>query len=391
MTRRLLAPLLLLVAVTSFAQSPPQSPVVVDRIDIHTKRLRRETLISEMRLPKRASYTVDEIEQAVYRLRRLPFAVDATYTLEPGAAAGTRVLVINVVDETPVHVVLDVQGVAQKGGYVTTLTEIGWRFFPARNGVAELNAGGASHFAGGGTGGPHLGDLNAQYTAYGLFGTSAYAGIGVSGHYQSEDRIVSPILLFGIPLMQTQTIRGTYNRTGVKSDSDGIATLQWLIERNDDPYFARQGFSVAAGPEWEKTRFITDFGKQHVDDTGDNRRFVVKGEKYWPLAEHGAYWARVNATYLDEQTTNNGRKGNPIQLQLGDVLGGVAWNFDQWRTTGDWFDRVRPELGAGYHRDRQRQAAFAEDRSGLELFVSAAFRTRLGIFRLSLSRVNSKR
>ena len=393
MTRRMLAPVLLLIAATSFAQSPPQSPVVVERIDIHTKRLRTETLISEMRLPKRASYTIDEIEQAIYRLRRLPFVVDATYTLDPGTAAGARVLTINVVDETPVHVVLDIQGVAQKGGYVTTLTQIGWRFFPARNGVAELNTGGASHFSGGGSGGPHLGDLSAQYTAYGLFGTSAFAGIGVSGHYQSEDRLVSPILLFGVPLTQTQTIRGTYSRTGVKSDSDGVATLQWLIERNDDPYFARQGFSAAAGPQWEKFRFIADYngGKLHVDDTGNNVGFSVRGEKYWPLAEYGAYWVRGNATYLDEKTTNNGTKGRPSQLQLGDLLGGVGWNFDQWRTTGEWFDRWRPELGAGYHRDRQHQGAFVEDRSGLELFASFAFRTRLGIFRLSLSRVNSKR
>jgi len=330
MTRRMLAPMLLLIAATSFAQSPPQSPVVVERIDIHTKRLRTETLITEMRLPKRASYTIDEIEQAVYRLRRLPFVVDATYTLEPGTAPGARVLTINVVDETQVHVVFDIQGVAQRCGYVTTFTQIGWRFFPARNGVAELNSGGVSHFSSGGSGTPHLGDLSAQYTARCLFGTSAYAGIGVSAHYQSEDRLITPIVLFGIPLTQTQTIRASYSGSGVKSDSDAIATLQWLIETSDDPYFARRGFSVAAGPQWEKTRFITDFnhGTLHVDDILKQSGFGVRGEKYWPLAEHGAYWARGNAIYIDQTSTNNGIKGRPSQVQLGDLLGGVGWNFD---------------------------------------------------------------
>jgi hypothetical protein len=385
----MLAPVLLFLAATSIAQAP----VVIERIDIHTKRSRPELLISEMRLPKGRPASIEEIEQAVYRLRRLPFVVDATYTLEPGSSGTARVLRINVVDETPVHIVFDVQGLAQQRGYVTTLTQIGFRFFPAPKGVAEIGSGGASHFAGGGTGGPHIGDVGVQYTAYGLFGTSAYAGIGVSGHYQSEDRLISPIAVFGIPLTQTQTIRGSYSRSGLKSDSDGIATLQWLNERTDDPYFARQGFSVAAGPQWEQTRLIEDFngGKLHIDDRLSIPGFLVRGEKYWPVWEHGAYWARGNITFSHETPTNNGVKRPASDLQFGDVLGGIGWNFDQWRTAGEWFDRLRPEVGAGYHRERQEQGSFVQDRSGVEFFVSTAFRTRLGIFRLSLSRVNSKR
>ena len=397
MTRTMFATVLLFIAATSAAQSgaqsPPQSPVVVERVDLHATRSHPDILIAEMRLPKGRSYSIDEIEQAVYRLRRLPFVADATYTLEPGTTSDARVLRVNVVDETPVHVVFDVQGLAQRGGYVSTISQIGWRFFPARNGVVDLNAGGTGHYASGGTGAPHFGDLSAQYAAYNLFGTGAYAGIGVSSHYSSENRLVSPILLFGVPLTQTQTIRGTYNRSGDKTDSDGIATLQWLNERTDDPYFARRGFLVAAGPQWEKTRFVADFnnGKLHIDDTLDRPGFGVRGEKYWPFADQGAYWGRLNATYVNEKPTSNGVKGPASHQQLGDVLGGAAWNFDRWRTTGEWFDRVRVELGAGYHREQIRHSTSVEDRSGAELFLSVALRTRVGLFRLSLSRVNSKR
>jgi len=389
MTRRMLAPVLLFIAATALGQST----VVVERIDIQSMRSPHDILIAEMRLPKRPSYTIEEIEQAVYRLRRLPFVADATYSLEPGSAPDARVLRVNVIDETPVHIIFDVQAVAQRGGYVSTLTQVGWRFFPTRNGVAELNSGGAGHFAGGGSGTPHLGDLSAQYTAYNLFGTSAYAGIGVSSRYGSENRLVSPVLLLGVPLTQSQTIRGSYTRTGDKTDSDAIATLQWLMEKTDDPYLARQGFSIAAGPQWEKTRFVADFnqGKLHVDDTVNNHGFVVRGEKYWPFADHGAYWGRGNATYFNESSTNNGIKGIPLHLQLGDVLGGAAWNFDRWRTTGEWFQRVRVELGGGYHRERMSQGAYVKDRSGAEVFVSVALRTRVGLFRLALSRTNSKR
>ena len=391
MTRTILATVMLLIAATTFAQSPPQSPVVVERIDIHAMRTRADILISEMRLPKGRSYSIDEIEQAIYRLRRLPFVVDATYTLEPGIAPDARVLSVNVVDETPFHVALDLFGVAQRGGYVETFSQAGWRSYPSHNGVLDLNAGGAGHFSGGGSGSPNFSDLNAQYTTYGLFGTSAYAGIGISTHYQSENRLVSPVLLFGIPLTQTQTIRGTYSRSGKKNNSDGIATLQWLIEKTDDPYLARTGFSIAAGPQWEKLHIVNDFGKLHFDDQLRSTGFTVRGEKYWPFAEHGAYWGRANASYLHETVTSNGIKGNATQVQLGDVLGGAGWNFDRWRTTGDYFDRVRLELGAGYHRDWQKQSSFVQDRSGAELYFSVALRARGGIFRLSLSRVNSKR
>ena len=387
MTRTLLASVLLFVAATSFAQSP----VVIERVDVHARRTRPDILISEMRLPKGRSYSIDEIEQAVYRLRRLPFVADATYTLEPGIAPGARVLHVNVVDDSPVHFALDVFAVAQRGGYVETFSQVGWRSYPSHNGVLDLNAGGAGHFAGGGTGAPHFGDLSAQYTAYGLFGTSAYAGIGVSSRYSSQNRLVSPLLLVGVPLTQTQTIRGTYNRSGEKTDSEAVATLQWLLERSDDPYFARRGFSVVAGPQWEKQHLVNDFGKFHLDDHLSTPGFTARGEKYRPFAEHGAYWGRANATYLSQTVTSNGVKGKPVHIQLGDVLGGVGWNFDQSRTAGDYFDRIRVELGGGYHRERTSGHGFVEDRSGAEIFFSAALRARGGFFRLSLSRVNSKR
>jgi hypothetical protein len=89
--------------------------------------------------------------------------------------------------------------------------------------------------------------------------------------------------------------------------------------------------------------------------------------------------------------TDNGVKRPSQHLQLGDVLAGVARNFDGGRDDADSFHRFRAEFGAGYHRDYQKAGAFASDRSGAALFASIAYRNRVGIFRLGVSWVNSSR
>src|SRR5206468_10809341 len=97
----------------------------------------------------------------------------------------------------------------------------------------------------------HFGDLSARYTAYGLFGTGAYAGIGIQSRYDASNRLVSPLLLFGVPITQRQTLRGTYQRSGTRSENNSATVVNWLYESSDDPYFARHGFDVAAGPQWQ--------------------------------------------------------------------------------------------------------------------------------------------
>ena len=366
-----------------------------------------EILIAEMRLPKnRSSYTRDEIEQAIDRVRRLPFVADATYALEPGVSAGANVLRVTVVDETALHFTFDISGVAQRGGYVLSFDQVGLRFFPSRRGVLDLTAGGLATAAGGGAGGVHFGDLTAEYTAYGLFGTSAFAGIGVTSDYNGARRLISPVVVAGIPLQQTQTLRGTYLRSGDKSDNNSLMKAEWLLETIDDPYFARRGVSIAVGPQREKIRNVEDFvlttpkpgggvvrTPVHIDDTIRGNGAGVDASKFWPRGEHAALWGRVNGTYFSESELQKqsltGTHTSTTRRELGDALAGVAYNFDHWRTDSDEFDRKRIEFGAGYHRDWSKTRGFASDRSGPQLFASATYRNRWVLFRLSVFWVNS--
>ena len=403
MSRTILTFVVLLAAVSSLAQSD----VVVERIDVIAKRTPSEILIAEMRLPKgRTSYTEDEIEQAIYRLRRLPFVADATYVLEPGLSSDARVLRVTVIDETPLHFTFDISGVAQRNGYVMSLAQAGYRFFPGRSGVLDLTMGGLASAAGGGTGVVHFGNLTAEYTRYGLFGTSAFAAIGVTSDYNAANRLISPVVVAGVPLNQTQTIRAMYARSGDKSDSSSLMKAEWLLETIDDPYFARRGVSVAVGPQREKLRHVEDFvlttpkpgggvvrTPVHLDDTLRGNGAGVDVSKFWPRAEHAALWGRVNGTYFSESDLEKepplGVHTSTTRRELGDVLGGVAYNFDHWRTVNDEFDRKRIEFGAGYHRDWSKTNGFAFDRSGPELFASTTFRNHWVTFRVSVYWVNS--
>jgi hypothetical protein len=390
MNRPFIALALLLTAATALAQS-----TVIERIDVATTRVKPGIIRSETRLRAGRAYTTGQIDQALYRVRRLPFIVDATYSLDPGSAPDRRVLTIHVIEEQRFHYTFDAQGVAQRGGYATSTAGLGLHFFPGSNGILDANMGGVGSSGGGGAGNGHFGDVSVQYTGYGLFGSSAFAGIGVTTRYNGGgERLTSPLALVGIPLTQTQTVRGTYQRSGLKSDNNSVMTVEWLLDTTDDPYFARRGVSLAAGPQWQKFHFAATFNSPPhvlvVDDNLKSSGFVAAAEKFWPVATHSALWARANGSALTDSPTSNGVKGPDTHRQLGDVLIGVAQNFDAWRgTEGDGFHRLRVELGVGYHRDRQKHTFSTEDRSGGELFVNIAHRSRYGVFRLGVSFVSS--
>ena len=380
MTRSLLVVTLMFFSAAALAQTS----FVIERIDVAESRVRPAIVRAETRLAAGRTYTTAQLDQAIYRVRRLPFVVDATYSLEPGSSPESRVMRISVADQGMFNYNLDVQGVAMTGGYATTTTGLGLRFFPAASGALDFSLGGIGFSAGGGRGSGHFGDVAAQYTAYGLFGTSACAGAGVITSYNSKDRLVSPLLLLGVPLTQTQTLRGTFVRNTDSSDRSTVVAAHWLFETTDDPYFTRRGVAIAAGPQWQKLHFVGDFNPGtkfffHVDDRTDSRGFDMTAAKYWPMAQHSAYWARANASLFNDTGVNNGRDSTPVHERRGDFILGVAHDFDGGRGGGDEFRRGRVELGLGYHHDRTSSRFNATERSGPEVFAGFAYRSHAGV------------
>lgn len=221
---------------------------------------------------------------------------------------------------------------------------------------------------------------------------------GVTTKVTGSNRLISPAVVLGVPLAQTQTVQARYSRGGDKTDNQSIAAVEWLWQRTDDPYFAQTGFSVTAGPQWERIRIINDFllGPARVPVHSDTKLkgtgFGLAAEKYWPLRESSAAWANVTGTHFNENQSNNGIAFPTERHDFGDAAVGLAHNFDSSRNNPLDQHRLRVELGAGYHRDHTtygRAGSIPFDRSGPEVVAGMAYRNRYGIFRLAVRWVNS--
>lgn len=382
---RLLLPVIVaFTAVAAYAQAS----FVVERIDVNPG-IRAAIIRAETRLVTGRSYTTEDVEQAVYRVRRLPFVTDAGYTLIPGSSPSSRVVQINVIDQHPFNYDADLQGTAihqsggaQIGGF------LGYSFFPGTTGVLDLTFGGTTFSGDSGSSGTP-GSFGARYTAYGLFGTGAYAAAGITRSSAGE---ANPSFSFGIPLGLTQTFRGNYQRSSQNSDSPTFASADWLLDRTDDPYFARHGLMLSAGPQWTKQRFVTDiisgrFNEFHLhsDQTIDRKGLSATAGNFRPLAQHSVLWSRVTVSRFDESGVYNGQSTPKVNETNGDFLIGLAHNFDSGTGGGDMFNRGRVELGAGYRFQSRDSTVHNFRDKGFEGNVGFAYRSEWGVIHLSMS------
>jgi hypothetical protein len=380
---------------------------VVERVEVNTIDRHRAAIIrAESRLVAGRTYTEGDIQQATYRIRRLPFITGADYTLAPGSSTSTRVVQFTFTDQQWLNYIADIQGtVLTRGGGAQAGGGLGFRFFPGGNGVVDLSIG-ESTLSGGG-GGPNTAPFNVgvRYSAYGLFGTSAYAVIAATGRVVTggKNSTLNPSLLAGVPLGLSQTFRVTYDKHPQESEVPTTATADWILDRADDPYFARHGLTVAVGPEWSKQRFINDFnvGTRFYfhDDYAINRKGLAETAlDYRPVAEHSAAWAKVALSRFDESDIHNGAKLPTQHENNAELLIGLAHNFDSG-VGGGGFRRTRVEAGGGYWlKDRhsyavalingqQQTISFRENDRGFEGYAGVAYRSEWGVIHFSMSYV----
>ena len=391
---RLRALLTIIVSMAAVAASA-QTSFVVDRIEVLPGvRVHAEIVRAESRLVAGKSYTKDDLDQALYRIRRLPFVIDAGYTLAAGNTPDSRVVQFNVVSQHAFNYLGDIQAVsfhshggAHIGGF------LGYSFFPGATGVLDLTAGGST-FASSQTTTGTPGNFALRYSAYGLFGTSAYAAAGVSSTRtrSSGSRQFEPSVTFGIPLGLTQTFRATYIGTSTGSESPTITSAEWVMDRTDDPYFARRGLMLVAGPQRTKQRFINDFNVGtrfyfHSDQTITRNGLSASAENFRPLAKHSTLWGSVLVSRFDESNLLNGKKLPKVNETNADLLIGLAHNFDGGTGGGDLFNRARVEVGAGYRLQNRDYQAYKQHDKGFEANGGVAYRSEWGVIHLSISYV----
>lgn len=376
-----------LTAVCAFAQET----FVIERIDVNSgPRIRPAIIRAETRLVAGHAYTAGQIEQAVFRVKRLPFITDATYTLAAGSSPSSHVLQINVLDHEAFNydARLEVLGIHGSGGASGTDT-LGYRFFPGATGVLDLTVGGNGFAASSGGGSATIAGIGARYSAYGLFGTSAYASVGLINRSGFGVHELNPSARVGVPLGLMNTIEATYSRTHDHSDSNRLFMVKWITDRTDDPFFARHGWMASAGPEWMHDHSVNAFNVGTRFEFHSNRHAHRNGaaalfQDFFPLAERSAAWGRVNLSQFDERRSNNDKFQPDVQLTNGEVLVGLAHNFDR-SMNASFFRRARLEAGVGYHVEHVESRSFGGHSDGAELNVGFSYRSQWGVMHINLS------
>lgn len=376
--RLLLGVILALAAFTVTAQTS----FVIERVDVVPGvRIRPAIVRAECRLKVGHTYTTAQLDQALYRIRRLPFVTDAEYTLTEGSSPGSRVIVFNITDEQPLNhnVSVDVLGIHHSGG-VSSVDTLAYSLFTGSSGRLDTSVGGAIA----GPAGSFQG-LNLRYSAYGILGTGAYAIVAISSRAG-----LNPSLVIGVPVGLTSTIRGSYQKNTKQPDSSSYGSVDWVLDRTDDLYFPRKGMLVSVGPEWSKQRIVNDFNAGtrfyfHTDDTITRKGLAAVATPFWPLPHHFALWGRSSASRFDESGLSNGRKTPAVKETNGAFLVGLAHNF------GDGSDdvdrtRFRLEGGVGYRIENREYGVnhFQEKNHGVDVEVGTSYRTRWGIIHFSI-------
>lgn len=365
-------------------------PYVIDAIEVAPgSRVPVELVRAETRLTIGNSYTEEDLRQAVYRIRRLPFVLKADYAVDG------RTLVITIADIKPFFFEIDVEGFVfgSSGGGVLGAVEVGGRLFAGSRGVFEGTLG--TRLASGSSG--DFRDVTLSYTAYDLFGSRAWVTAGLTKSIVGEGGTdeISPRLTIGVPIGRTQSIIGSatrfadstdrvINRVPVTTEFESTsAQVSWVRDTTDDPYFARRGTQLSAGPTWRRNSStfpvfsggtVIRLDRRTTETTG----VLGTAAYYRPITQSLIGWGRGEISHSESEA--NSIAGSPnipnATENEAQVTVGLGRNFG---------DRGRWELGLGGEWRTFEQGLSDSSRTGAVAFAGATTRTRWGVFRLKFT------
>jgi hypothetical protein len=258
------------------AQEPPRFLIESIRV-AGTQRVAAGRIVTDESLLKPGqTYSEQELRQAVYRVKRLPFIIDAELSLEKGSERGAYELVITVEEQKPLffsawadayrfrHEVFN--GRPYYTTYWQETASLGGRYFVGSHGLLFGNVEKIK--------GADGESLQAGYTQYDIFGKGSFASLQVATQQGVPDQEYDQTALAaGIPLSSTQSLRTNlswYRQESVTRfvDPQDPANVQrseyratvrsaqesWIYDTTDDPLFPDSGTRLAAGAGYSSAR-----------------------------------------------------------------------------------------------------------------------------------------
>lgn len=298
------------------AEAGPDGPArfLIETLTVEgAKETVARIVAAETLLEEGETYTEADLRQAVARIHRLPFVVDATFALRKGSARGAYELVIQVEParwfffehaaqvswaDYPQSSLIE-----EDGSFDILSGQIGARTFVGRSGVLFVSTGYREHFD---TGVSQLG-----YTQYDLFGRGMIANVFVSSGYTCcgvvEDRVLFEStglerlragLDLVIPLSRFHALQIDWTEQWGEldfpfSDRDlevdlrqREVALRWVRDTSDDPLLPRHGSALSGGLEYVAGDGYTfsSFPLRDFDVHGfESLTADLTATRHWPL------------------------------------------------------------------------------------------------------------
>ncbi len=405
---------------------------LIERIVVEgVRRASPDLILEESLLTAGRTYSEAELQQAAYRIKRLPFVLGAHFSLRKGSARGRYELVITVEEINQVFLGLDSTAQLDHGleGYGSGA--VGARFFLGPHGVGYAAVEGNQARLG--------------YTQYNLFGRRVFASVdygrsasccrGLTFDYGFDNALTSAdvsgdqeswSLLLGFPLGPNQTVRFGVSSISVESESrfdldilgerlrfenhsdstTETAEVRWVWDTTDDPVVPRRGRVVSVGANADRN---------HVESTGatitlsqgvrtDQRSavrsheagVVLAASQYWALDSRQTLGLSANLAAARAETT---LEFSAVEAQeLGPIKSEFSANQQRLVVTASHFVNLWGPLAARRYGDLRletrlssgvglRQAEALDDNNeflGVGLSVGLVLRNRWGLFRFTL-------
>lgn len=385
-----------------------------------------DLIVAESLLEAGRAYSETDLRHAVYRIKRLPFILDARFALRKGSERGAYVLVITVEETHRLFFGTDVSASWDSDLLVFGTGTVGGRYFVGADGVAFGAVDGS------------VGEIG--YTHYNLFGRRIFAGVAYSRQSSCCDGLRfdnfpdSPVpssgsarqtfdaqavrLDLGFPLAGNHTLRLGITRSEsdahasfqpgdpfvVASVSDSnvhglSADLQWIYDSTDDPVEPHQGRVASAGVTATRIRdrdVVHIAGEPEITDasTRETRDVGIAGNlnQYWPLSPRNTLGLQAAAAADRSRFDVEGAGASSVpfgaQETSYDTRLQLAFARDLQSAGGRsrrWGDlRCELALVGGYSR-RSIEGFPARDSYFGGFSVGLVLRNAWGVFRLSLS------
>jgi outer membrane protein assembly factor BamA len=213
-------------------------------------------VIAESRLRDGGVYTEAELNQAVNRVRRLPFVLGAQLALEKGTEREKFELVIRVTETKQFFYALNASAIREAGSELVIDDEsanrdavIGRRFFAGSRSVFHVALFNHRDDR------PFTSDYSALqfgFTQYDLFGTNAV--LTLAGNrtlsYAPRNKI-KPYVALAVPLAPAQTLTASYSAYDIGKEfrhGEEILEVRWSHDTTNDPIHPTSGALVAVSP-----------------------------------------------------------------------------------------------------------------------------------------------